>query len=90
MKTLNKYLYKPTDIVGTATELYKKLYRDKTRIFTNKIEPETVDCHSIQPIHETEVINSIKKLKFEKSPGSDNITNESLKYGHQILAEPLT
>ncbi|GBP91231.1 Probable RNA-directed DNA polymerase from transposon BS [Eumeta japonica] len=90
LKTLNKDIHIRTDIVSTATEFYKNLYRDKARIFTNKTGTETADYHSIPPIHETEVINSIRKLKLEKSPGADNVTNEALKFAHQILPTPLT
>ncbi|GBP15079.1 Ras-related protein Rab-3 [Eumeta japonica] len=104
LKTLNKDIHIRTDIVSTATEFYKNLYSTthearmharvhectKARISTNKIETETADYHSIQPIHETEVINSISKIKLEKSPRSDNVPNEALKYAHQILATPLT
>ncbi|GBP16133.1 Probable RNA-directed DNA polymerase from transposon BS [Eumeta japonica] len=90
LKTLNKDIHIRTDIVSTATEFFKNLYRDKARISTNKTGTETADYHSIQLIHETKVINSISKLKLEKSPGSHNVPNEALKYAHQILATPLT
>ncbi|GBP53548.1 Retrovirus-related Pol polyprotein from type-1 retrotransposable element R2 [Eumeta japonica] len=53
-KTLNKDIHIRTDIVSTATEFHKNLYKDKARISTNKTGTETADYHSIQPIHETE------------------------------------
>ncbi|CAH2216315.1 jg21798, partial [Pararge aegeria aegeria] len=40
-------------------------------------------------VGEVEIIEAIKRLKLEKSPGPDNITNEALKTAHTILATPL-
>ena len=38
-----------------------------------------------QPITESEILKNVKLLKNNKSPGSDNIVNEHIKYAGHIL-----
>lgn len=40
---------------------------------------------TVQTISKTEIIEAIKGLKNEKSPGSDNTINEVIKTAHYIL-----
>nr|XP_034833605.1 uncharacterized protein LOC117990222 [Maniola hyperantus] len=90
LKKLDKNLNKRTDIITTATDFYTKLYSDKTK--TDTTQNNSLRQHNevnINPIEETEIIEAIKRTKLEKSPGSDNITNEALKIAYNILATPL-
>ncbi|GBP35076.1 Putative uncharacterized transposon-derived protein F52C9.6 [Eumeta japonica] len=90
LKNQDKNLCKRTEIVNAATEFYRKLYSDNSRTKENSKNIKETELPSyIEPINETEIINVIKLLKEEKSPGSDNITNEALKKAAHILAEPL-
>ncbi|CAH2268874.1 jg21145 [Pararge aegeria aegeria] len=86
LKNLDKDTNKRTDIITTATDFYKKLYSDKTRKSNSNIH---VTFENIAAVGEVEIIEAIKRLKLEKSPGPDNITNEALKTAHTILATPL-
>ncbi|CAG4966429.1 unnamed protein product [Colias eurytheme] len=81
------------DIISIATEFYRDLYSTK--------EPEDTShenlCYnsdgnvqkSLQ-IDENDVIEALNKLKLDKSPGSDNLANETLKIAAPILATPFT
>ncbi|CAH2100225.1 unnamed protein product [Euphydryas editha] len=87
-KTLNNR----NDIIAIATDFYKKLYNvqgheniDDSINFQSDELP--ISC---MPFSETEVIQAINRLKANKSPGSDNITNESIKSAHLLLTLPLT
>lgn len=83
---------KRKDIITTATEFYKNLYSYNHTATTRSIYTHTTKDDSgitIKLIDEKEVIETIKKLKLDKSPGSDNITNEALKFANLILAAPL-
>ncbi|GBP01096.1 LINE-1 retrotransposable element ORF2 protein [Eumeta japonica] len=92
---------KRKDIITTATEFYKNLYSDKKQSIayqnntTNLVGDPQVDPTdhesemNIESISQHEIIEAIKRLKFEKSPGSDYITNEALKTAYHILATPL-
>ncbi|GBP68039.1 Craniofacial development protein 2 [Eumeta japonica] len=92
---------KRKDIITTATEFYKNLYSDKkqsiayqnnTTNLVGDLQVDPTDHESemnIESISQHEIIEAIKRLKFEKSPGSDYITNEALKTAYHILATPL-
>ncbi|GBP46288.1 Craniofacial development protein 2 [Eumeta japonica] len=75
-----------------ATDFYKTLYSDPSQrdtIQNNNTEHDTLPHYDhIKSIDESEIIQAIKRLKLEKSPGSDN-TNEALKTAYEILATPL-
>lgn len=92
LKKTNKNLHNRKDIMTTATEFYRDLYSDKNGTITEiNINNEVTLCETnIEPIDEIEIIDAIKKLKVEKSPGSDNITNEAVKLAQKALAGPLT
>ncbi|GBP79198.1 LINE-1 retrotransposable element ORF2 protein [Eumeta japonica] len=81
-----KWNHRRTDILGTATSYYKKLYEN------NKIEEEidlanTISIHSIL---EAEVEKAIDTQSIDKTPGPDGINNEILKQGKKILKPVLT
>lgn len=101
MKKSDKDLYKRKYIITAATDFYRNLYNDKTQtpsnLSINMNTAETAPANSmgqdgeetIKTISKTEIIEAIKGLKTEKSPGSDYITNEAIKTAHYILATPL-
>ncbi|CAH0718262.1 unnamed protein product, partial [Brenthis ino] len=86
------------DIIKRATVFYSDLYRRPTQEGAQKVErPETniiiesqLKENSLDPINEHEIARHIKRLKSEKSPGPDKITNEALKLGAHILVPYLT
>ncbi|GBP42188.1 Probable RNA-directed DNA polymerase from transposon X-element [Eumeta japonica] len=80
------------DVINHATEFYKELYKKYSE--TNETEDSHKDFEeeeeTVKPIDECEVLEHLKKLKTEKSPGPDNITNEILKIGAPLLLSHLT
>lgn len=86
------------DIIKRATAFYSALYRrpsqegaqkdEQTK--TNTIRESQLKENAIDPINEHEIARHIKRLKSEKSPGPDKITNEALKLGASILVPYLT
>lgn len=81
------------DIMRIATEFYKTLYSTKTQkntVHSNTNSTYESNKGNITQIDESEVIEAIKRLKTDKSPGSDHITNEALKITHTDLTQPLT
>ncbi|CAH2103521.1 unnamed protein product [Euphydryas editha] len=78
-------------ILNIATSFYKNLYNYPTNTQTNNIEKLTSMDYSggIEPINEAEMLDHIRRMKSEKSPGTDKITNEAIKIGHQLLVTPL-
>jgi hypothetical protein len=93
LKKNDKNLFRRKDIITTATEFYKKLYSDNRQPINDSniiITQKTDSVSYTKPIDENEVVEAINKLKLEKSPGADNITNEALKIAKVTLAKPLT
>lgn len=95
LKESDKLSHNRTDIMKTATNFYKKLYDCQVQNFTNisvstSIQLPAEDVSQIKKIDDLEVIEGIKKLKAEKCPGPDGITNEAIKIGSKYLAHPLT
>ena len=53
--------------------------------------PQTLTTKkTIAQFDEKEVVEAIKHMKADKSPGADNVTNEAIKTAHPQLALPLT
>ncbi|CAG4944708.1 unnamed protein product [Colias eurytheme] len=77
------------DVIDHATEFYRELYSKKGKEI-QYYGHNSEDKYSIEPIREGEVYSQIKKLKNEKSPGPDGLTNESLKLGAPFLLKHLT
>lgn len=74
-----------------ATKYFKKLY--KSNRVTLEIREEgkiAKNLEEVPPIMEEEVAFILKKLKSQKTPGPDNISNEVLKAGGNILIKELT
>ncbi|CAH2084971.1 unnamed protein product [Euphydryas editha] len=91
LKNRDKYINKRSDVVNTATEFYRNLYSDISQNhITTSYRNKDRQSEDFKEINETEVIETIKKLKLKKIPGSDNITNEALKIAQKILAAPLS
>lgn len=89
-------VYNRKDIINIATKFYKNLYSAPDSIrYSNLIGNDCTDTDTETPqtqielIDDNEVIETIKRLKSDKSPGSDNITNDALKTACFILATPL-
>ncbi|RVE47587.1 hypothetical protein evm_007785 [Chilo suppressalis] len=52
--------------------------------------PQAEHTEEIEPVDETEIIEQIKKIKMERSPDTNRITNEVIKIGQPLLVKPLT
>lgn len=79
------------DLMQVATEFYKKLYEFKDKY--SPIEQNstwTANTDPVPPFLVSEVEMSIKKVKAEKSPGPDGITNDMIIAGKKNLSQPLT
>lgn len=74
------------DILECATTFYKELY---SKAQNENSEEETILSYEgtseIGEVTESEILQQIKKLKYNKSPGPDNISNEALKWGAQLI-----
>ncbi|XP_045454944.1 uncharacterized protein LOC123664445 [Melitaea cinxia] len=75
-------------ILNIATSFYKDLYNCPTNTQTNNLEKLTNMDYSggIEPIKEAEILYHIKRMKSEKSPGTDKITNEAIKKAFDTLS----
>lgn len=75
------------DIIHLATNFYKNLYQKRNNRdieIQSRIGDETDQDH-VKPFEDVEIYKHIKRLKSEKSPGSDGLCNEVLKIGAPIL-----
>lgn len=78
------------EIINIATDFYKNLYsqpdplKQKSDInqFRNRIQ--------VEEFTESDIFKQIMKLKPEKSPGPDKITNECIKSARTLLLTPIT
>lgn len=78
------------DVINQATNYYKNLYKQQNN---NEIEAQTIHMKITDPISQienSEVLEHIKKLKADKSPGPDGICNEALKIGAPVLTPHFT
>lgn len=79
------------EILHIATNFYENLYSAPERPEVDQIESENDDNDvEINPVDEAEIITEIKRLKEEKSPGPDRITNEAIKIAGAYLVNPLS
>lgn len=83
-------------IIECATAFYTSLYKKPPLDMTkddekdnSTINEEDLTETPLEPITEREIMIQIKRLKPEKSPGEDNITNEALKIGAPFLVAHL-
>ncbi|CAG4934862.1 unnamed protein product [Colias eurytheme] len=83
-----------SDIIKVATDFYKNLYSFQHPQDTNNaiVLPTGKESGraTAPEIEINEVITALKNLKIEKSPGPDNITNDTLRIASKELAKPLT
>ncbi|CAH2089537.1 unnamed protein product [Euphydryas editha] len=82
------------DIINVATKFYETLYTatDSTFSFpgTKSNEYNEANANAETPIIlSSEIEHAIKSQKNDKTPGSDNITNETLKILSDLLLKPL-
>lgn len=92
------FLYKPAEISETFAAFYKNLYSDtdicsepeQIKSYLDKINLPKMDILTSNmidnPITKEEIIEAIKKLKNNKSPGTDGYTNEFYKAFSDIIS----
>ncbi|CAK1587710.1 unnamed protein product [Parnassius mnemosyne] len=97
LKQLGRTSHKRKDIIDIATNFYRELYSAKSDapLPTTEISQYNVETlgtsikNEIPPIDEIEILQAIKRLKLDKCPGPDKVTNEAIRYGGTLLAMPL-
>ena len=72
-----------------VTDFYCELYSSKIAVDTH-IHNRLPSSDMVEDITESEVFSAIRELKSDKSPGTDKISNELLKYAANILSSPLS
>jgi len=75
------------EILKTATHFYSELYSSKVGVARSSDDTCNARQLSVDGITEVEVLNATKKLKNNKSPGIDKISNELLKYAASVHSE---
>lgn len=79
------------DVIAHATNFYQTLYSRKENKNVHEKQNEiSMDYQTVTPISDEEVYLNIKTLTNDKSPGSDGLTNESIKLGAPILLKHLS
>lgn len=82
------------NILNIATKFYKTLYsvhnQETTYIDDTNYNNTNSDECRLLPLDSKEVTDVINKLKSEKCPGPDHITNEVIKTACSLLCAPLT
>lgn len=88
LKTKNERTatYNREKILKEATKFFEELYTSKA---SNKTELDISHNEDVPEFLKDEIIQTIIELKNNKSPGSDGITNELIKYGEEELAETI-
>ncbi|PZC84828.1 hypothetical protein B5X24_HaOG203818 [Helicoverpa armigera] len=79
------------EIINIATEFYAKLYSQpvqQNQSLSSTNQPE--EASTTPEFTEPEIQKQILKLKPEKCPGPDLITNECIKYAATLLLTPIT
>lgn len=90
VKTKNKtHTRKRPEIIKVATDYYRELYKSKNPIITTE-EQYPLNSEPIPKILKEETAKAINTQKIDKSPGSDQITNELLKSTLPVIAPILT
>ncbi|KAI8434265.1 hypothetical protein MSG28_012359 [Choristoneura fumiferana] len=85
----DKVSYSRKDILQIATMFYKALYNAPVHHESSNVTEQDYNVTPTEPVDELEIIREIKRLKPEKSPGPDRITNETIKIACTLLATPL-
>ncbi|KOB52012.1 Endonuclease-reverse transcriptase [Operophtera brumata] len=71
---------KRQEILKIATEYYRILYQRQATALVEKQKEITIDLESAPIILQEETTKAINTQKLDKAPGSDQISNELLKY----------
>ncbi|XP_045500075.1 uncharacterized protein LOC123697576 [Colias croceus] len=79
-----------TEIIKTATDFYANLYREPPAQKQTKTDYHYTDTTPTVQFTEKEILKQIMRLKPEKSPGPDGITNECIKVAQTLLLTPIT
>lgn len=79
-----------TEIINAATDFYAKLYSQPDTPKKYQVIKHCSDTSAIQQFTENEILKQLMKLKPEKSPGPDGITNECIKVAKTLLLTPIT
>ncbi|XP_061381710.1 uncharacterized protein LOC133319855 [Danaus plexippus] len=79
-----------TEIINAATDFYANLYRQPDTQNQNMVSYSHTGTSPIHQFTENEVLKQITRLKPEKSPGPDGITNECIKVAKNLLLTPIT
>lgn len=86
----NNYTCKRPEILELATDYYKKLYKSNKSGRAQINELESVGTNITPTILTEETMKAINSQKIDKTPGSDQITNELLKSVASTIAPILT
>ncbi|CAG4935787.1 unnamed protein product [Colias eurytheme] len=79
-----------TEIIKKATDFYANLYSEPLTQKQTKADIHCTDTTPIAQFTEKEILKQIMRLKPEKSPGPDGITNECIKVAKNLLLTPIT
>lgn len=79
-----------SEIINAATEYYANLYREPDTIVKNVATYCCIDTSPIQQFTEKEIMTQLMRLKPEKSPGPDGVTNECIKVAKSVLLTPIS
>ena len=99
MRSWGSYKNDPGDCIEPSkwVDHFKVLFSDnqspvskaETTIKLTELEKRVNFCQSDYRISNNEILEAIKKLKLNKSPGPDRVISEFIIYGKEVLAEPL-
>lgn len=78
------------EIINVATDFYTKLYSQPDTSQQIKVHYHCTDTTPVEQFSESEILTQLMKLKPEKSPGPDGVTNECIKLAKTLLLSPIT
>lgn len=90
LKSGNNKCNSRTEIINAATDFYANLYRQSDTQTQNMVSYSYTDTSPTHQFTENEILKQIMRLKPEKSPGPDGITNECIKVAKTLLLTPIT
>lgn len=90
LRSSNNNCKSRTEIIKAATEFYANLYSQSDTPQQNMVNYHCIDTTIIQEFTEKEILKQLMRLKTEKSPGTDGITNECIKIAKTLLLTPIT
>lgn len=81
---------KRSEILTIATDYYQKLYYSENSRESSNKGATRIDSEPTPEILKEETMKAISTQKLDKTPGSDQITNEMLKVASPVIAPKLT